>query len=66
MTEKNQTPARHPVETIAYRQFRVLIDGLPTGFIVKAETLLEARRQIVIGAGRLDFDPDDIELSEVV
>jgi len=49
---------------VDYTEFRVEVDGQPTGLLVKAENEFLARRQLVIGATRLGFTPEGVDLTE--
>ena len=47
-----------------YSEYRVEKKGLPTGFRIRAETEMAARRQLAIAANRLGFDPEEATLTE--
>lgn len=49
---------------VDYTEFSVQVDGKPTGLLVKAESEFLARRQLVIGATRLGFTPQEVDLIE--
>lgn len=57
MESPNGSPSMRVTESedIEYLNFRVTIDGLPTGLLIKAETEAGAWRQLAIAAQRLDF-----------
>ena len=59
MVTNGRSPPNEKASTpIEYRDYRVTVGGLPAGFIIRAETETDARRQLAIASSRLDIGVD--------